>query len=127
MAKPTPSLAPDWLSIWLFTPMTRPCMFSNGPPELPGLTAASVWIAPAIEYELSELIVRLSALTIPLVTVSARPKGLPIATTPSPTCTFDESARVRGCSLPEGASIFRTARSLEASWPTTVALYFEPS
>src|SRR5438309_1250964 len=30
-----PSLAPDWISIWLFTPMTSPCRIRSGPPELP--------------------------------------------------------------------------------------------
>jgi hypothetical protein len=28
----------------VFTPMTRPCMSKSGPPELPRLMAASVWM-----------------------------------------------------------------------------------
>ena len=35
-------------AIWEFTPTTSPCSLSSGPPELPGLSAASVWIAPVI-------------------------------------------------------------------------------
>jgi len=80
-----------------------------------------------MEYELSELIVRSSALTIPIVTVSGSPNGAPIATTPSPTCAFDESPRASGCSSLAGASTFSTARSVEGSSATTVAGYVEPS
>ena len=36
------------LAIWELTPITSPCSLSSGPPELPGLSAASVWIAPVI-------------------------------------------------------------------------------
>ena len=49
MAKPTPSLPPESLAIWALTPMTSPCASSSGPPELPWLIAASVWIAPGME------------------------------------------------------------------------------
>jgi len=47
MAKPTPLFTrlPSPVSIWAFTPITSPCRFSSGPPELPGLIGASVWIA----------------------------------------------------------------------------------
>ena len=30
----------------VFMPMTSPAELSNGPPEFPGLMAASVWISP---------------------------------------------------------------------------------
>src|SRR3546814_2538349 len=51
----------------------------------------------------------LSADTIPAVTVPPRPKGLPIATTQSPTRVFVESPnRTNGRSF---ASIFSSARS----------------
>ena len=56
-------------------------MSSSGPPELPWLIAASVWITWSIVYWLGEVIWRCSALTMPAVTVRARPNGLPIATT----------------------------------------------
>ena len=44
MAKPIPALAPEGLAIYVLTPMRRPALSSNGPPELPGLMAASVWM-----------------------------------------------------------------------------------
>ena len=68
-----------------------------------------------------EVISRLSALTMPVVIVLARPNGAPTATTASPTCTSDESVSVSGCSWDAGASISITATSLAASVPTTVA------
>src|SRR6185295_14552174 len=44
IAKPMPSLPPLWLAIWELMPITRPRPSSSGPPELPWLIAASVWI-----------------------------------------------------------------------------------
>ena len=120
-AKPTPSLPPESLSICELTPITRPSESNSGPPELPWLIAASVWIAPSIGVLSGEVISRLSALTMPLVIVLARPNGAPTATTWSPTFTFDESASVSGCSWDAGASISTTATSLAESVPTTVA------
>ena len=60
-------------SICEFTPITRPAESSSGPPELPGLSAASVWITPEIEKPLGALISRSSALTTPVVRVRWRP------------------------------------------------------
>jgi hypothetical protein len=44
MAKPTPELERDGDSMAKLTPTTLPARSSSGPPELPGLMAASVWI-----------------------------------------------------------------------------------
>jgi len=41
-AKPMPEYEPVGLAIAVLTPMSRPALSSSGPPELPGLTAASV-------------------------------------------------------------------------------------
>ena len=82
-----PTLPPVLLWICVLIPITRPSASSSGPPELPLLIAASVWIAPSRPKLAGDWIVRSSALTIPLVTVPARPNGLPIAITGSPTCT----------------------------------------
>ena len=38
-------LDPLMVAIAELTPITRPCSLTSGPPELPGLMAASVWIA----------------------------------------------------------------------------------
>src|SRR5262249_49753426 len=126
IANPTPSLPPESLSIWAFTPMTCAWSSSSGPPELPWLIAASVWIESSIAKLFGEVICRCSALTIPAVTVSASPNGEPIATTLSPTWTLFGSPTVRGERTEEGASTLSTARSVDASVPTTCALYELP-
>ena len=49
-AKPMPTLpvlTPP-VSIWVFTPMTSPRLLSSGPPELPLLIGASVWMTWSI-------------------------------------------------------------------------------
>ena len=60
-------------------------MSTNAPPELPGLIAASVWIASMTVawFEDSPLVDtgRSSEETIPVVTVPARPRGEPTAIT----------------------------------------------
>src|ERR671925_1235339 len=73
-----------------------------------------------------DVISRWSALTMPAVTVSSSPNGLPIATTGSPTSTLLESASDNGCSREDGASTLSTARSVEGSVPTMFALYVAP-
>ena len=73
IAKPTPVFSPVSLLIWALTPITRPFRSSSGPPELPWLIAASVWIESAIVKLFGAVISRWSALTIPEVTVSSRP------------------------------------------------------
>ena len=123
IAKPTPTFAPVSPAICALTPITWPSELSSGPPELPWLIAASVWIESLIVKLFGACICRWSALTMPLVTVSSSPKGLPIATTPSPTEHLRRVAdrqRVRGPTA--GASTLITARSVEGSEPTTVAL-----
>ena len=97
IANPTPSLPPDWLWIWAFTPITWPDAFSSGPPEFPWLIGASTWIESPIVKSFGESMLRWSALTIPLVTVCESPKGLPIATTGSPTWTASEFPSESGC------------------------------
>ena len=87
---PTLPSPPPPVSIWELIPITSPAASISGPPELPGLIAASVWITLLIEKPLGAWIWRCSAETMPLVTVRSRPNGLPIATTGSPTWTFDE-------------------------------------
>jgi hypothetical protein len=48
IAKPTPADVPVAVKIAVLTPMTAPRESSSGPPELPGLIAASVWMPPAM-------------------------------------------------------------------------------
>ena len=96
-------------------PTTSPFMLSNGPPELPGLTATSVWIKGRYSP-----VSRPKALTIPEVTVDSRPKGEPIAITH---CPFLSSL-----ALPIGkvaiplASTLSKATSVRSSLPMTLAV-----
>ena len=76
--------------------MTLPVASTSGPPLLPGLIAASVWMRcdsvvgrPVIS--LRTVISRSIADTIPFVTVSVYvPSGLPTASTDSPTWIPDD-------------------------------------
>ena len=86
-AKPTPTLPPPEERIWELMPITRPRASSSGPPELPRLIAASVWIASLIEKSVSASIVRFLADTTPTESEFSSPNGLPIAATGSPTWT----------------------------------------
>ena len=66
------------------------------------------------------LIERLSALTMPSVTVPERPSGAPMATVVSPTLSLLEFAQVIGV-MPEAPSSLITARSVVGSVPTILA------
>src|SRR5262245_576263 len=123
MAKPMPTLPPDRERIALLMPTTSPDMLTRGPPELPGLMAASVWRKSSkgpwpIERPL--------ALMMPAVTVCCRPNGEPIASTQSPTLILSESPRVADGKLLPPCSR-STARSVRLSTPASLALNFFPS
>src|SRR5579884_2208667 len=92
------AVLPNWGSVApsVGIPTTRPAMSTSAPPELPGLIGALVWITFGSVTPPPSDSVRLSALMIPSVTLEARPRGLPIAITMSPTSSFDELANVAG-------------------------------
>ena len=92
-------------------PMTSPAMFTSGPPELPGLIAASVWIALMNEFSSAGPAEtgRFSALTMPVVTVDSSPSGAPTAITGSPTTT--SSLSPNGSGVSPVRSTLSTARS----------------
>ena len=83
MAKPSPStLAVDQRSMPIFItlmPMTCPYWLMSGPPELPLLSAALVWMSVMVTPSTSTS--RLMADTMPSVSVprSSTPSGLPMA------------------------------------------------
>jgi len=52
----------------LTTPTTSPSSVTSGPPLLPGLTAASVWMASAMENPFAAGSVRSTPLTMPAET-----------------------------------------------------------
>ena len=69
-------------------PTTRARPSERAPPELPGFSAASVWITFSTSLPAEPVLVgseRPSAETTPAVTVPESPIGLPIATTSWPT------------------------------------------
>ena len=88
-------------------PITSPSASSSGPPELPGLIAASVWIAPSIGKSVSDSIERSVAETTPTESDCSSPNGLPIAATGSPTCDVALGCRASsGCrSRPVGVDL----------------------
>ena len=87
MAKPMDPLR----AAMLLTPTTWPAMFTSGPPELPGLIAASVWMkSKPGAATVSGAPLRL---TIPNDTLCSSPKGWPSASTNSPTRRRLESPR----------------------------------
>jgi hypothetical protein len=65
--------------IAVLMPMTSPAVVTSGPPELPGLSDASVWITSSISRPDRDRSDRPSALTTPDVTEWWNPNGLPIA------------------------------------------------
>ena len=102
--------------IAVLTPMTRPCASTSGPPELPGFSAASVWMTSSTSRPDCVRSERPSALTTPAVTVQSKPNGLPTATAIWPTRSADESPNATG--VRSGACSRTTARSVSGSSPT---------
>src|SRR5439155_360828 len=88
IANPMPTEPPLRLTIAVLMPTTWPRALISGPPLLPGLMEASVWMKSS--YGPSPM-TRPVALTMPVVTVCSRPNGLPIAITGSPTLSAAES------------------------------------
>ena len=104
-ANPMPRLPSvrDPLMIIVFMPMTSPRMLSSGPPELPGLIAASVCSMSLLRPSVTRGD-RWLALTTPTVTVYWNVNGLPIAMTQSPGAICDESPKRASGSAPFGFS-----------------------
>ena len=68
-------------ALGVLIPTTFAFSSSSGPPELPGLIEASVWIAPSIWNWVSDFTERSVAETTPTESERCSPKGLPIAAT----------------------------------------------
>ncbi len=121
IANEMPAKAPVREKICELMPTTSPRMLSSGPPELPGFTATSVWMnGTASMLGSCERLSRLVALTMPAVTVLAKPYGEPMATTHSPGRSRRESPIFTTGRLL--ASTLITATSLRRSTPITLAL-----
>jgi hypothetical protein len=103
-------------------PTTSPRTFSSGPPELPGLMAASV-CSMSIVRPVATGKGRFSALITPTLTVCERLNGLPIAITQSPGSIWLESPNFTSGSVWSGFSVSSmSALSVSGSRPTTRAL-----
>ena len=101
------------VAICELTPITRPQASSSGPPELPGLIGASVWMTLSIWKPLGAWIWRPRPETMPSVAVRSRPNGLPIAIAVSPTLHVrgvGERQRLGGCGIAPGRCARRRGR-----------------
>ena len=105
----------------VLTPISRPLESRSGPPELPGLIAASVWITSRMMRPAGERNSRPSALITPTVSVWSSPNGLPTASTRRPTSRSAERPSASGTMRATGARIFSTARSFSGAAPTSRA------
>ena len=114
----------------VFIPTTSPRMFTSGPPELPRLMTASVWMKSSMARgtsppRLRMLMLRPLALTIPAVMVEGRTvlppglskPGLPMARTHSP--TLRSPLFPSGTDPSSSASTLRRATSVWGSRPTS--------
>src|SRR6478735_1964104 len=109
MPRPTPATA-------VLMPTTRALASASAPPELPGLSAASVWMTSSITRPRAGSD-RPSALTTPAVTDPASPSGLPTATTSWPTLSVSASTTRNGADVPSANSAVPVV-----ALPTTWAL-----
>ncbi len=127
-AKPTPSPPPELVLICWLIPITLPAASTSGPPELPGLIAASVWMAPGIANSpLSDWMSRSIADTTPTESDWRSPNGDPIAATGEPTGTLALEPSGSGRSVRPFGSIFSSATSAFGSWPMIFASTRLPS
>ena len=114
-------------SISVVMPITSPREFSSGPPELPGLIAASVWMMSIIGRPSGASIDRPRPLTTPDGQRPLKPNGLPMASAIWPTSSVDESPSVTGRRRSAGASTLSTAMSFRRRGRRTSAGTFRPS
>src|SRR5262249_59532774 len=110
--RPTPATA-------VLMPTTLALLSASAPPELPGFSAASVWITSSTSRPAEPLRVgrdRPRALTTPAVTDPASPSGFPTATTSWPTTS--PSASPSSAGRPGDPAPPRTARTGRRTPPT---------
>src|SRR3954468_1623602 len=109
-------------------PITRPSRSSRGPPELPGLTAASIWMRPSMGLPpVGGLNDRSRPEMTPDVIDPASPNGLPTTKASSPIRAPCGSPSVAGGMLGGIVSGWRTAMSFSGCRATIWAGDSEPS
>ena len=110
-----------WASatIAVFMPTTWPAALTSGPPELPGLMAASVWMRPSSCTPWAARS-RSMADTMPRVTVGSPPRlrALPMAMTSSPTCRSSDEPELGGHEVARRPATWMTAMSSSGELPT---------
>ena len=103
----------------MLIPITFASASTSGPPELPGLIGASVWIRPvSVVLPMGRL--RSSPLMMPEVTDAEKPNGLPSAIAVSPTCTLPGSREIGRREIVRGLHGDDREVAFAASRPTTV-------
>jgi hypothetical protein len=105
-----------------FTPTTSPCAVTNGPPELPGFRAASVWMTSSMSRPDRARRDRPNALTTPAVTLYWKPYGFPMAITTWPTRSARESPSLTGTSRAHSARSTPELLALSCSFRALPAL-----
>ncbi len=109
-------------------PTTRPALSASAPPELPGFSAASVWMTLSMIRAWRRVRAgseRPRAETTPAVTEPSKPLGLPTATTSWP--TLSSAASPSSAAVRSPSSVRSTARSDSGSRPTTSKRRSAPS
>ncbi len=102
----------------VLSPITLPSRSASGPPLLPGLIAASVWIRPSTTKSVpGSGLPRAPIRPIETVGAPGSPRALPIARTIWPTLSLSESASVAKGRF--SASTFTSATSVAWSVPIT--------
>lgn len=109
-------------------PTTSPSSVTSGPPELPGLAAASNWIR-LLSWRLpsGEVNSRCRPDTTPADTEGPMPKGKPTATTWSPGRRFWVDRRVAASKSSGTLCACSTARSFSGCAPVMLAVVSSPS
>ena len=127
IAKPIPMKPPLLPKIAVLIPINLPCESSSGPPDDPGLIAASCWMTPKMGRPVRPDISRSSPLTSPDVRVWSRPNGYPMAYVDCPTATEGGISFGIGdtFSVTSSGSLI-TARSRSGSTPTSLASHNSP-
>ena len=94
--------------IAVLMPTTRPRVSTSGPPELPGLSATSLWMMFSTSRPSCARMVRPSADITPADTVDENPSGLPMAMASCPTLSRPDSPSSANGSLarpPSGGAL----------------------
>ena len=100
----------------VFMPINLPWESKSGPPEFPGLIAASVWMTFVIGLPVGLRTSRPRPEMTPCVSVWSRPKGLPTANTDAPTLRLDDVPTCAEHRGPNGLKLEKETTLMEVRW-----------